>query len=155
MYLFRSTYLYYLHEYTGTELTRPTYRIFTVCTTIQALNCLDHRIFIATHGYIGTELSRSSYLYCHARLYRDWIVLINVSLLSTPHAFKCTWFDQHIFTIYTTIQALNCLDHRVFISTHDYTGTELSLSTYLYCPYEYTSTEFSRSRLSMQIYSCI
>ena len=84
-------------------------------------------------------------------IYRLLIVLINVSLLSTPHAFKCTCFDQRIFTIYTNIiqalncldqriftvstkiEALNCLDHRIFTATHEYTGTELSRSTYLYC----------------------
>ena len=101
-------------------------------------------------------------------IYRLLIVLINVSLLSTPHAFKCTCFDQRIFTIYTNIiqalncldqriftvstkiealncldhriftvrtkiEVLNCLDHRIFTATHEYTGTELSRSTYLYC----------------------
>jgi hypothetical protein len=95
-------------------------RIFTVSTKIEALNCLDHRIFTATHEYTGTELSRStylycphedtgselsrsSYLYCHARIYRNWIVSIDVSLLSTPPAFKYTCFDQRIFTVHTKI----------------------------------------------------
>jgi hypothetical protein len=96
-------------------------------------------------------------------IYRLLIVLINVSLLSTPHAFKCTCFDQRIFTIYTNIiqalncldhriftvrtkiEVLNCLDHRIFTATHEYTGTELSRSTYLYCPHEDTGSELSRS----------
>jgi hypothetical protein len=95
-------------------------RIFTVSTKIEALNCLDHRIFTATHEdtgselsrstYLysphedtGSELSRSSYLYCHARIYRNWIVSIDVSLLSTPPAFKYTCFDQRIFTVHTKI----------------------------------------------------
>jgi hypothetical protein len=96
-------------------------------------------------------------------IYRLLIVLINVSLLSTPHAFKCTCFDQRIFTIYTNIiqalncldqriftvstkiEALNCLDHRIFTATHEDTGSELSRSTYLYCPHEDRGSELSRS----------